>query len=243
VSVADAVPVTAGQVTADINQALTRGGQITGTIMAATTLAPLEIPLDIYDSAGHWVGWAESKNNGRYSTMGLPSGTYRLLFSGDWEALAYAYQFYNNKSTPATANGVVVTAPNVTPNINATMSFGAQIAGAVRAADTHQPLSGVWVSIYTAGGEYIFGRSTDAAGTYTTPGLPTGGYRLAFNGVSTSTCAAQKTYVTQYYQNKPDLTSATTINVIAPQTTGNITADLRLLGGKMYAYLSLLRRH
>ena len=57
---------------------------------------------------------------------------------------------------------------------------------------------------------------TASNGTYSLGGLASGSYRLEFQDGS-------GTYLTQYYKNSLDLTSATAIAVTAPKTTATST--------------------
>jgi hypothetical protein len=56
---------------------------------------------------------------GGYEVVGLATGSYAVEFSS--ESPAYPTLFYNQQSSPNSANSVTVTAPNVTGNINAQM--------------------------------------------------------------------------------------------------------------------------
>jgi hypothetical protein len=88
---------------------------------------------------------------------------------------------------------------------------------------THVGLAGVEVRAYSADGSGTWGSVsfTDTApdGSYDLAGLAAGSYRLEFSDPSGS-------YVTQYYDNQPDLASASDVTVTAAATTAHIDATL-----------------
>jgi 5-hydroxyisourate hydrolase-like protein (transthyretin family) len=229
---ADAVPVTLGGVTSNINAVLNRGGQITGQVTAADGGAPLPyVSISVYDSNGVQAGSGSTNASGVYTTTGLATGSYRLYFStGD-----YIGKYYNDKASLATADPVNVTAPNLVSGINAVLARGGKISGRVTAADTGAPLSGVLVGAYDSNGTEVQYDYTDSCGNYTITGLPTGNYRVRFHGFTI--CAnvggsyVLKTYVGEYYNDKPSLATADVLAVTAPGTVSNINAVLALSSG------------
>ena len=77
--------------------------------------------------------------------------------------------------------------------------------------------------IYDSTGSYVVYASSNATGAYLTPALPPGDYRVRFSG---GTLCSGECYVSQYYNNKPTLASATVVNVVTSQVTKNINATL-----------------
>jgi 5-hydroxyisourate hydrolase-like protein (transthyretin family) len=226
---ADPVSVTLGGMTSNINAVLSRGGQITGQITAADGGAPLEdVYVEVYDSSGDWAGSAWTNAGGVYTTTGLATGSYRLYFS----TVDYIGEYYNDKTSLATANPVNVTAPNLVGGINAVLARGGKISGRVTAADTGAPLSDVRVGAYDSNGTEVRSTYTDSCGNYTITGLPTGNYRVRFYGVTICADAGGsyvlKTYVGEYYSDKPSLATADALAVTAPSTVPNINAVLAL---------------
>ena len=65
--------------------------------------------------------------------------------------------------------------------------------------------------------------STNANGVYLSSALAPGNYRVYFLGGS---LCSGKCYASQYYNNKSSLATATIVNVVTAQVTGNINATL-----------------
>lgn len=222
---ANTVTVTAPNVTPNINQVLPLGSHITGRVTTADTSSPMQYAsITVYASDGDSVDYPSTNASGVYTTTALPTGTYRIQFSPSYaQQVTYTKQYYNNKPTLALADVVSVTAPNLVSNIDATLAHGGQISGTILAANTGLPLQGVYASVYDSTGSYVSSASSNATGAYLTPALPPGDYRVRFAG---GTLCSGNCYVSQYYNNKPTLATATVVNVMVSQVTQNINATL-----------------
>ncbi len=97
------------------------------------------------------------------------------------------------------------------------------MTGQVAAADGGAPLANVSVTFYDSQGRYKGVVSTNASGHYTTTALLSDVYRLRFAPQSNGVAAA---YLTEYYNNKANLTVADPINVTVENATPNINAVL-----------------
>ncbi len=222
---ANTVPVTAPDITPNINQVLPLGSRITGRVTTADTASPMQsASISVYASDGSYVGSASTNASGVYTTSALPTGNYRLQFRpSSSQQVTYTKQYYNNKPTLALADVVNVTAPALVSNINAALARGGQISGTVTAADTSLPLKSISVVIYDSTGSSVDYVSSNANGVYLTSALAPGNYRVYFLG---GTLCSGKCYVSQYYNNKPTLATATIVNVVTSQVTKNINATL-----------------
>jgi hypothetical protein len=119
---ADPIAVTAGATTSGINAAMVTHGEITGTVTDSATGAPLAgICLDIFDSGGGIFAQSSTNANGVYTTIPLPSGSYRVGFDLGCGDSTYAAQYYSGKATLATADPVTVTDGATTSGINAAL--------------------------------------------------------------------------------------------------------------------------
>lgn len=227
---ADPITLTAGAIVPDINAALDRGGQISGTVTDADTGLPLEgvwvtayaVVTDdngcVQDSTS--VETAYTDANGVYTLQPLPTNTYRLYFRSYYGASShYLDEYYNNKPDLATADPIQVTAPAIVSNIDAALVRGGQISGQITAADTSLPLDEVSVYAYDSEGDYVGYASANASGMYTVTKLLGGDYRLSFNpnGIP---------YLSEYYNDKPDLDTADPIHVNLSQTVTDKDAVL-----------------
>jgi 5-hydroxyisourate hydrolase-like protein (transthyretin family) len=244
---ADAINVTSGGVTGNINAVLDRGGQIRGQVTAADGGALLEdVEVNVYDSNGNWEASVTTNASGVYTTTGLTTGCYRLLFSTQdafGAARDYIDEYYNDKSSLAAANAIPVAAPNVVSGINAVLARGGKISGRVTAADTGGPLSGIKASAYDSTGTEVRYDYTDSSGDYVITGLPSGNYRVRFYPICIfySDSGTIKRYAGEYYNDKTDLATANVVVVTAPSTTSSIDA---VLGGGVakFVYLPVVLR-
>ena len=176
---ADAVSVTLGGVTGNINAALILGGKITGTVTAAaggallqdvTVYAYTSKTADTYD----YVAYDYTASDGVYWLSGLAAGTYYLRFA----KTDYFTVYYNAKATLAEADGVSVTLGGTTGNINAALVLGGKITGTVTAAAGGALLQSVSVYAYTSKTadtyDYMAYDYTGADGVYSLGGLTAG---------------------------------------------------------------------
>ena len=213
-------------------------GQITGVVTASGTGLPLaDVDVTAYDAAtGSYQGFGGTDSNGEYTISFLATGSYKVQFSPASYGVSKNYldQFYNNQTSLDSATTINVIDAQSTPNINAVLLPGGQITGRVTAADTHNALEDVSVLVSTyANCSYWSGyASTDATGVYTVTAIPTGSsYKVNFNPAYSYVPPADE-YIEQYYNNKPDLSSATPVVVTAPNVVNNIDAAL-LRGGQI----------
>ncbi len=117
------VPVTVGSTTSNVDAALDKSGQISGTVTdslsgagigASTVCARQAVTGEIYE--------CDSTNGGgHYAIKGLPSGSYKIWFSPDVPEVAddYFQQYFSGAATFALATPVTVVAPAVTTGIDA----------------------------------------------------------------------------------------------------------------------------
>lgn len=248
---ADVVNVTAGSVINGIDAALTRGGQITGRVIAADSGNPLQsVFVAIYESNSRsYVGFGATDASGAYASVGLPSGSYKLEFDTDFTsgvAAEYFSEYYNDKASLAEADPVVVTQPNVTVGINAVLARSGKISGRVTAGNTGEPLSGVTVSAEDGNGVAIRTTSTNATGNYTLTRLPTNDYRVRFHSgkvITPGQCASTaRLYLGEYFNDKPSFPMADIVSVIAPNAVTGIDAALEGGGIVRDTYLPVARR-
>jgi 5-hydroxyisourate hydrolase-like protein (transthyretin family) len=125
---ADAIAVTAGSTTPNIDAELTRGGIITGKVTAEDSGLPLyDVYVVAYDSNGREVTYDFSESNGQYQLKGLPPGNYVVRFYGPFDQngcdeIRYIGTYYNQKPDFASADPVSVSGTETVSNINAILS-------------------------------------------------------------------------------------------------------------------------
>lgn len=245
---ADVIPVTAPNTTAGIDAVLSPGGSISGKVTDAATGAPIQgVFVEVLDADGGRAEAGFTNAAGEYTMYAtLPSGTYRVRFNPDDRnaSCGYVLEYYNDQFDAESADLVTVTAPNTTTNINAEMSRGSIIFGRVTEDGTGALLSGVSVLVYDASGEVVAsGRTTFNGGYLTTPGVPSGDYRVLFRDYNTG-------YIDEYYSDKLTLDTANAIPITAPNDVAGINAALAKGGtisgkvtaadtGAVFAYVSV----
>jgi 5-hydroxyisourate hydrolase-like protein (transthyretin family) len=177
---ANLVHVAAPVVTDHIDAAMGRGSIIFGHVTDAATGKPITSGgVQVYAADGSIVMSGRLTFLGGYHTeSGLPSGSYRVKFT-DYDG-GYVDEFYNDKSSLATANPVTLTAPSDLLGIDAALSKGGQIAGRVTAADTGAPFVDGYVVVYDTHSQEVGSGYIQEDGSYTVPdGLASGSYRVA----------------------------------------------------------------
>lgn len=169
----------------------------------------------INPTTGSWVKSAATDASGAYQIPQVPSGSYKISFHSN----GYIDQWYSAKAGSASADVITVSAPTATSGIDAAMVVGGKITGTVTASETGSWIRQVDVTVYDAvTGQWVTSASTDDSGVYTVSGLSTGTYKIRFYGASG--------YLTQWYGNKADISSASVVSVTAAATTSGIDASL-----------------
>lgn len=115
------IPVTEDTTTSGINAAMVGQGQITGTVIARTTRAPLAgICVRAYNRRRGVLASAQTNAGGNYTLSALPARSYRVGFT-DCSHHRYLRQYYKDKPSWASADPVAVTAGTTTSRVNAAM--------------------------------------------------------------------------------------------------------------------------
>ncbi|MBI4689279.1 MAG: carboxypeptidase regulatory-like domain-containing protein [Nitrospirae bacterium] len=220
-STADLVPVTAPNTTTGIDAVLALGGSISGRVTdsGGTGIQNFSF-VYVYDANDsiEWVSTASADLNGNYIAKGIPTGSFKVWFldgSG-----AYVGEYYNDKTDFITADTVSVTAPDTTTGIDAELALAGFISG--RVTDGTNGIQNVLVYVYDTNNNYISNTYTDTNGNYTAGYIPTGNYKVQFDGTSLG-------YISEYYSDRT-YSTADLVSVTAGNTTPNIDAVLALGG-------------
>ena len=217
------VTVTGTGNTPDIDFTLAAGGSITGFVYQDDGVTPIYLARVIaYDSTDKIVDDGWSRADGSY-TVGnnIYTGEFRVRADMD----GYFSEYYNNAATPGAATLVAVTIPNVTANINFTLTGGGSISGFVYKDDGTTPiyLSRVIAYAYdnvTSQWVIVDDAWSRADGRYTIGNnLYSGDYRVKAEAFG---------YYSEYYDNVTDSASATPVSVTAPNVTPDINFTLSL---------------
>jgi hypothetical protein len=176
------VPVTVGgTTTVDFN--LTAGGRISGTVTNAVGGAPLSgIQIQVFSDAGVNLGQTSSGSpSGTFTTRGLPNGTYYLRAMDP--AGNFVGKLFDNIFCPgpgcSVTNGtpIVVAGTGTVTNRNFQLAASGKISGTVTGPPGLTIQFGTSVFVYTETGVFLGNTPlSDAAGNYTSFGLPAGRY-------------------------------------------------------------------
>lgn len=197
--------------------ALTRGGALSGRVVAPNGSPIPDVSIRVRDLNGAVDSYGSSAADGSYTIHGLPSGRYRIAYAG-----------YNLQALALT-DLLTVTAPNTTAVATTVLNAGGAISGKVTDPDD-QPMQGVYVSILdtAAGNVQVDSTSTDAEGKYTTPTtLASGSYIVKFQPpVGDRACPL----AIEYSGNAATTAAATRIQVSAATSVSGIDAKLEYGG-------------
>ena len=228
-----------------LSSTLSQAGSISGTVTGPDETTPLE---NIYVIAyqriddgdgGNWIFAQVTTTNleGSYSLGGLAGGIYQVHFYGTSD---YVGEYYDNATMLGAGTDIPVAAATTVSGINASLATASRITGTVTGPDDSTPLENINVMAYQwiddgAGGGWspVDASSTAADGSYVLGGLAAGTYRVQFSHGSGN-------YVTECYNNAPNLDAATDIVVNDASTANDINASLALAESNGYESWALL---
>jgi molybdopterin-binding protein len=143
---AELIKVVQGETKEKIDAELEVGGELEGTVTAACAcedLNPLKgIEVTAYKVGENKfpVGYATTNEKGEYTIAGLASGAYKVKFAPGESGLNYVSQYYNDKSSLAAAEQVIVIQGKATDKIDAELQEGGKIEARVRERSLHHPV-------------------------------------------------------------------------------------------------------
>ena len=214
---ANAVAVTAGDATPEVDAALQPGGSLAGTITDARGGSPIAYgSVTVYSASGEFVTSTTSGADGSYTVRGLGEGTYKVQFS----ASGFEPRYSGDKGTLAEAEAVPVTVGEVAEGTDAALEPLGSIGGTVTVAQGGAALDEIEVCAYPVDGTgYETCARTGSNGGYTLSVPHPGEYRVAFYPGSE--------YLMQYYDDKPLWESADEVEVGRGEAVANIDAALQ----------------
>jgi VCBS repeat-containing protein len=226
------LPVAYNSVTNNIDAQLTGRGAISGTVTneGGAPLANIFVQAEFLEDArfNRWAsaGSTYTDANGRYTICCLNPQSYRILFNGHDQR--YIPEYYEDILDPSTleldVTLVAVVPTQTTPNINAKLAHYSAIDGTVT-DENGQPIDQVAVEFYRVGNlsiDYASTANPDAQGYFNNNYLYPGRYRVYIYDYPGY-------YINEYYDNAPDLDSATDITV-TKEATVTISAVLASKG-------------
>ena len=225
------IVVAAGATVAGKNAELEVGGKIKGKVTDPGGIGAPDVDVTAYvpDGDGGWDYFTDGYTNsaGNYTLGGLAAGTYRVDFNADDGSLLG--EAWNDKPTVEEGDDIVVASGATVLGKNAQLASGSHITGKVTKTGG-TAVGDASVTVYQhvddEFGSYwdqVGFAQTESDGTYDVGGLSAGTYRLGFednDGV----------LISEFFDNKPDVESATDIVVGSDVTVPNKNAELAVGG-------------
>jgi len=220
--------VVSNQPVTNINFALLANGtgSVTGTVTDGFNgNLPSGLSMQLVNGSGGVVATTTTVS-GVYTFSNVATGSYYVRTNAPAGGIPYINQLYNGVNclsacsifTNVTATVITVTSGATTSGINFTLQRGGSITGTIIAAVPNAPLSNVGAQVFNSAGVSFGTFNTNAAGVYTTTGLPAGTYYVR--------TANTRTYIGQLWQGQscPQtaciVTSGTPIIVNATAVSG-----------------------
>ena len=211
---------------ATVDAELAEGASISGRVLDETNDQPIE---------GLWVcAWAEWVSRcgptdaaGDYIVNGLPSGDYIVEFRAE-NIVNYLLEYYDDTDDFGLSTHVEVTAPAVTPGIDAKLAPGAEILGRVTVTGTGEPVRRELVCAEEPGFEGWQQAGcdwTDDAGEYAIRGLPAGTYIVSF-GLEFAPESGGVLLRGEWWHGAPSREEAEPITIAPPETRSGIDGHL-----------------
>ncbi len=223
---ADAITVTAGQDTPNVDFGLLVGGSIEGTVRDGSAIALGNIDLDLFDAITGTrlrIG-TTTLADGTYSIAGLAPGNYVLRCDPALDQ-GYAMSYYNGKLTKSTADILTVTSAGVLAGVDFVLGPGGSISGRVTDGENLRSVGNIDMDVLDAVTLLPLDQDalTDADGQYTLAGLPPGAY------VVRADPSANQFYQRMYYGGTSTAVTATSVPLAAGENVTGI--DIAFIPG------------
>lgn len=234
---ADAVALSVGTRTSDVDAVLDEAGKVVGTVTAVATgagIQSVQVCASPVGSGGPKC--ASTDADGEYTIVGVRAGEYTVSFGG---TSAYLSQYYSGKTSFNEADRITVADAATTSGIDAALQPAGRIEGKVTAAGDGKALSGIEVcAVKTSASSFVPGGvcvQSGFDGTYVLGGLVSGSYDVRFSAGYGEVAPGQfgkRNYLTQYYKGGLTRTEADPVTVTAGNATTGVDAAL-LTGGSI----------
>lgn len=197
---------------------------MSGTV-TASGLGVADISVDVYlwdpvNLVGELVAFEVTGADGSYTVGNLAAGTYRVNFRDNTGVFAPIY--YVGAGDIFSATDIPLTAAQTVSGIDVALLPASSIGGTVTAEDGTTPLESISVTVFRSSGggwEFVGGQTTEVDGTFVVGGLAAGAYRVEF-------IDALGFYAAEFYNDKPTLDLADTVNVPVSTDVTGINASL-----------------
>ncbi|HEY1689219.1 MAG TPA: hypothetical protein VGF95_10195 [Solirubrobacteraceae bacterium] len=171
------VTVTAPGTTSNIDAVMVpNSGRISGTVTEAGDkgLANIRACADL--GPGDSYSCANTNTKGEYTIANLPEGGYKVAFAREFEGGDYQPQYWNEQSTYAAAEEVVLNGSDkeTKTGIDAKLAVGVEIKGKVIDETTKNAIAEIELCAYTPTTDYESCSVSNEKGEYEVPGLAAG---------------------------------------------------------------------
>jgi hypothetical protein len=229
-SEADAVDVTVGHPTPNIDATMQPGGAVEGVVTTEDGEGVENAEVCAQQGTGEdFSNCSFTNTGGRYRIQGLSAGSYTIDFTPGYSGGNFLSQYYDGKASADEADPVAVTAGSTQSGIDATLQAGAEIRGTVTAAADGSLLDDVTVCAYSGDGvQPTACGGTGTFGRYAIRGLAAGAYEVRFSsreGCSPSSCSTAS-YAPQFYSGKASRAEAEPVSVSAGEILRGIGAAM-----------------
>ena len=221
------VTVTAGQLsTADIQ--LRHGASITGTVTDASGSPIGNVLVSAYGASSHLDYYSQTDASGSYTFTGVTADDYQLCFDPAYAAGptigGYAAECVDDQLSFDTADPVTVPASG-SVTVNAVLNEGAVVTGQVTDS-AGNGIPNAFVVTYGVSGAYFNPFAiTDATGHYQLAGVPATAVVVCFQ-TSQDGGANGAGYLSECYDDRPDVSTADPVNAVAGQLSAGVDAVL-----------------
>lgn len=214
---ADPVAVANGATTSGINAALTRTGGISGRVIDEVTGQPIQHIC--VETTGPTFRSARTDATGTYTINAIKPGVHQVHFFDCDDEPRYVEEHFDDQANPGSATPVTITAGQTTSGIDAALATGGSISGRITTDEAPgAPLGRICV---VADGPTIQSALTHTDGTYKVGALAPGSYTVSF-----SDCSFEGFRISEFYDDQPDVSSATPVAVTPQQHVAGIDATL-----------------
>jgi hypothetical protein len=212
---ADPVTVTARSTTPNVNARLAAGGHISGRVTdaAGNGIASLQVRLCDLDKKDLRASLTDA--SGYYTLLGVSSGSFKVQFFTGY----YFAEWYNNKTTFASADPVAAVAGATTPNIDAQLTPGGSIHGQVTDF-SGVGIENIHIDFFDQLNDLVKSVQTNADGNYDSDNLMPGPYKVFFYSTD------RQRFVPEWYRDKGTLATADPVVVTEGYMTSHIDARL-----------------
>lgn len=181
------------------------------------TIVPGEV-VAAYDAAGNELATTTGDGGGAWMLEGLPAGDVYLAF---WHPTGvYKGEYWQDATSLADATPVSVEAGNELYVGTVKLELVSSISGFVSEAGTGFSVFDIAVIVYDESGTWLGSANTNGFGQYQVFDLPPGNVKIQFLD------ATNEFFNTEWYDDQPDLASATVVTLAGGVDTPNIDAVL-----------------